>query len=110
MALPANTTQPVQNLQGQQGVQTYDDTLKDHDKRIERINNLSFYVVLVLLVTVGCTVATLFWNFQTAANQLQNDRYEFLEQRIDYLEGKRSLTPTITPTPTPSPTLIPAPL
>lgn len=75
-----------------QGAESVDAHLAKHDadiaktiKELDRVNQLMFFVVIVLLVMVAGLVIAYISENTMAIQQLREDRYNYLNEKIDKL-------------------------
>lgn len=75
-----------------------DDRVAKHDADIAKtisdlgkLNQFMFYVVIILLVMVAGIVITYLADNTNATKQLQQDKYEFVMQKIKEIEDSQSL-------------------
>lgn len=59
-------------------------------KEIEKINKVLYYVVLILIIMTATIVITVTIDNKNFYNQLQNDRYNFLNEKIDNVYNNRN--------------------
>ncbi len=64
-----------------------DDRFKKNEADLKDVNNLMRLGFFILLVMVATIVVMVLLDFKNSANQLQRDRYEFLNQRLERLEN-----------------------
>lgn len=70
-----------------------DDRFKKNEETLKTVNNLMLVGFFVLLVMVATLILSAFTDYKNSVseyrdlvNQLQNDRYQLLQERISFLE------------------------
>lgn len=69
-------------------VSKHDAELLKHNKDLEKVNQLMFFGFIVLLVMVAGFVIAYFSDSKKAADQLQDERYELMQQKYDFLQER----------------------
>jgi hypothetical protein len=67
----------------------HDEDILRHNRDLEKINQLMFFGFIVLLVMVAGLVVAYFFDLKNSYNQLQDDRYHDLKNRIELIELRR---------------------
>ena len=82
--------------------------IDSHDKQLEKMFNFVLLGFALLLVMVATMVLMVGFDYKHSADELHNEQYQFLKERIDALTTPIP-TPTNTLTPV-LPTITPAPV